>query len=155
VWTFPNSVEGWTLNNGEIGVAPGGGLTLRNIAPDPMLISPAGLAVEGRSNPLVLVRLTRTRPGKLWSGVLFYATPKHSYAEQFRGKLVDGRDIAVNETATLVFDMANPAKGGDDWINSTIDQIRFDTDDEAGGAFIVHQIAIGPNPDPAALAPQG
>ena len=49
--------------------------------------------------------------------------------------------------------MSRQANGGPDWINSTIDQIRVDVEDKPGGAFVIRQVAIAENPDPAALAP--
>ena len=63
-----------------------------------------------------------------------------------------GADPGVNETVVLVYDMANPKRGGDDWTNSLIDQIRLDTDDAGGGAFTVHQVAVTENPGVQALA---
>nr|MEA2799634.1 hypothetical protein [Phenylobacterium sp.] len=43
--------------------------------------------------------------------------------------------------------------GGPDWTQSNIDQIRFDVEDKPGGAFVIRQVAIAENPDPAALGP--
>ena len=63
-----------------------------------------------------------------------------------------GEDPAVNETTILVYDMANLKKGGQDWIHSVIDQVRFDFEDQPGGEFLVRQVAIANNPDPAAIA---
>jgi hypothetical protein len=43
--------------------------------------------------------------------------------------------------------------GAPDWTQSTIDQIRFDIEDKVGGAFVIRQIAIAENPNPASLTP--
>lgn len=152
LWTFRDSTDGFVLAGGELSLAPNG-LRVVNRAFDPILLSPKGLNIDGSRNTLVLIRLTRTKAGGKWSGALFYYTPNHATSEEYRDNPADPADIAVGETVTLVYDMANPAAGGDDWVTSTIDQLRFDSDDEAGGEFVIHQIAVGENPDPAALAP--
>lgn len=154
-WDFRDTTGGFVAGGGQAALAPRGGLAIRNTAFDPVLFSPQGLAIDGSRYPLVIVRLTRTKAGGGWAGQLFYSTDKHPMSEDFRGKLVDPRDPGVNETVTLVFDMARPATGAGDWTSSVIDQFRFDGDDLAGGEFVIHQIAVGENPDPAALAPAG
>jgi hypothetical protein len=42
----------------------------------------------------------------------------------------------------MVYDLAKPRKGGDDWLKSVITGIRLDLDDSAGGAFTLQQVAI-------------
>jgi hypothetical protein len=49
--------------------------------------------------------------------------------------------------------MSRQAAGAPDWTQSTIDQFRLDLEDKPGGAFIIRQIAITDNPDPAELGP--
>jgi hypothetical protein len=149
LWTFDGSTDGWTGLGATLVPATGGGLAVNNVAFDPILVSPSGLAIDGAHNPLVVIRLTRVKAGGDWSGTLFYVTPQHGTAEAFHGRPADLKDIAVNETVTLVYDMSRPAAGGEDWSASTIDQLRFDTDDQAGGQFVIHQVAIADNPDPA------
>ena len=78
----------------------------------------------------------------------------HAEGIGFLGKPLSGADPAVGETTTLVYDMSRQAVGGPDWTQSTIDQIRFDIEDKAGGGFLIRQIAIAENPDPAALGPR-
>lgn len=149
LWTFDGSTDGWTGGGTALGPAPGGGLSVSNTAFDPILFSPEGLAIDGARNPLVIIRLTRVKAGGDWSGTLFYVTAKHGTAEEFHARPADLKDVAVNETATLIYDMSRPATGGDDWTTSVIDQLRFDTDDKAGGQFVIHQVAVTDNPDPA------
>jgi hypothetical protein len=151
LWTFDGSTEGFTPVGSKITPAPGQGLTV-NIA-DPTIRSPKGLNVPGAQYSLVLVRLTRTAPASAWDGALYYTTATHSETVGYLGKPVSGADPAVGETTTLVYDMTRQAMGAPDWTQSTIDQIRFDIEDKAGGAFVIRQIAIAENPNPAALAP--
>jgi hypothetical protein len=148
LWTFDRSADGWTGAGVTLRPAPGGGLSVSNTAFDPILLSPAALAIDGGRNPLVVIRLTRVKAGGDWSGTLFYVTAGHGAAEAFHGRPADLKDVAVNETATLIYDMSRPAAGGADWTASVIDQLRFDTDDQAGGAFVIRQIAVAGNPDP-------
>jgi len=152
IWTFDGTTEGFVLTGGEVLPASPVGMDVRNGAFDPVLRSPKGLALDGGRYSLVLVRLTRTRGGSDWDGSVFYSTANHGEAGDFHAKPLAGADPAINETVVLVYDMANLKRGGDDWTMSLIDQIRLDTDDQAGGAFTVHQIAVTENPGAAALA---
>lgn len=149
LWTFDGSTEGFTAMRSSIALAPGQGLSVA-IA-DPTLRSPEGLNVPGGQFPLVLVRLTRTGPGELWDGALYYKTANHPEASGFVGKPLQGANPAVGETTTLVYDMSRQRRGGEDWVQSTIDQIRFDLEDRPGGRFVIHQIAIAENSAPDAL----
>ena len=151
LWTFDGSTEGFVLTGGA--ALPGApvGLEIQNERADPMLRSPTGLALDGRRFSLVLVRMTRTRPGAAWDGAIFYRTANHGESGEFQAKPIDGADPALNETVVVVYDMSRLKKGGDDWQISQIDQIRLDTDDQAGGGFVIHQIAVTENPGPEAL----
>ena len=152
LWTFDGSTEGFVLTGG--GVLPGApvGLEIQNNHPDPKLRSPRGLALDGSRYSLVLVRMTRTQPGAAWDGAIFYRTVDHGESGDFQAKPIDGADPGLNETVVMVYDMTRLKSGGDDWKMSQIDQIRLDTDDQAGGSFVIHQIAVTENPGPEALA---
>lgn len=151
LWTFDGSTEGFTAVGSRISPAPGQGINLA-IA-DPTIRSPKGLNVPGGQFPLVLVRLTRTAAASDWDGALYYSTATHGETIGFLGKPLSGADPKVGETTILVYDMSRQALGGPDWTRSKIDQIRFDVEDRPGGAFVIRQIAIAENPDPAALEP--
>ncbi|WP_372784769.1 hypothetical protein [Phenylobacterium sp.] len=149
LWTFDGSTDGFTALGSKITPAPGSGIAV-TIA-DPTIRSPKGLNVPGGQYPLVLVRLTRTAPAAVWDGALYYSTATHPETINFLGKPLYGANPKVGETTTLVYDMSRLAVGGPDWVQSTIDQIRFDVEDKPGGGFLIRQIAIAENPDPAAL----
>ncbi len=151
LWTFDGSTEGFTAMGSRIVPAPGQGIAVTIV--DPTIRSPKGLNVPGGQYPLVLVRLTRTAPGSAWDGALYYSTAAHSETINFLGKPIAGADPHVGETTILVYDMSRQAIGGPDWTQSNIDQIRFDVEDKPGGAFVIRQIAIAEDPDPAALGP--
>lgn len=152
LWTFDGSTEGFVLTGGEALPAPAVGLELRNLQVDPVLRSPRGLELNGGRYSLLLVRLTRTRAGADWDGAVFYSTVAHPESMEFQAKPIAGGNPAVGETVVLVYDMANLTRGGEDWKSSLIDQIRLDTDDQAGGAFTIHQVAVTENPGAVALA---
>lgn len=152
LWTFDGSTEGFVLTGGEALPAAAFGLELKNLQADPILRSPRGLELDGRRYSLVLVRLTRTSAGADWNGAVSYSTAAHPESGEFQALPIAGANPAVGETVVLVYDMANLVRGGEDWKSSLIDQIRLDTDDQAGGAFTIHQVAVTENPGAAALA---
>ena len=159
LWTFDGSTDGFTAMGSKITPAVGQGLAV-TIA-DPTIRSPKGLNVPGAQYPVVLVRLTRTAAASAWDGALYYSTAAHSETINFLGKPTSGADPKVGETTTLVYDMSHQALGAPDWTASIINQIRFDIEDKAGGAFVIRQIAItepldptaAPSPPPAAAPP--
>lgn len=141
LWTFDNATDGFTLLGGQASIEAGGGLHLTNTSGDPILLSPKGLDVSGSRFPMVVVRLTRVARGGAWAGSLFYFTTQHGPSEKLRTNPADPRDPAVNETVTLVYDLSK-APAAEDWAASTIEQLRFDTDDQTGGEFVIRQVAI-------------
>ena len=146
LWTFDGSTEGFATVGSRIVPAEGQGIAVTIV--DPTLRSPKGLNVPGARFSLVLVRLTRTAAGSGWDGALYYSTANHSESIDFLGKPNSGANPTVGETTTLVYDMSRQTLGGPDWTDATIDQIRVDIEDKAGGAFVIHQIAIAENPNP-------
>jgi hypothetical protein len=151
LWTFDGSTDGFTVVGSKIFPAAGQGIAV-TIA-DPTIRSPKGLDVPGGQYSLVLVRLTRTAPASTWDGALYYSTPGHPETINYLGKPLSGANPAVGETTTLVYDMSRQAIGAPDWMTSTIDQLRFDIEDKPGGAFVIRQVAIAENPNPAPVAP--
>lgn len=151
MWTFDGASDGFVLTGGLTGLAQNAGLRLSNQAPDPALRSPSGLEINGARGSLVLVRLTRKQASPAWDGTLYYSTAGHGESQGHFAKPVMGGSPAVNETVILAYDMAHPTGGGDDWTTSLISQIRFDTDDSPGGAFVIRQIAVTENPGREAL----
>jgi hypothetical protein len=151
LWTFDGSTEGFTAMGSKVAPVAGSGISV-TIA-DPTIRSPKGLNVPGGQYPLVLVRLTRFAAAPAWDGALYYSTAAHGEGIGYLGKPLLGANPAVGETTILVYDMSRQAIGAPDWMQSTIDQIRFDIEDRPGGAFLIRQVAIAENPDPAAFGP--
>ena len=153
LWTFEGTTDGFTMRNGEVAPADGAGLSVNELKPNALLRTPRGLNVDGHTRSLVIVRVTRVSPAKLFDGSAYYTTAAHGEAAAFHARAVAGKDPEVGETTTLVFDMHRLSKGDLDWRNSIIDQVRIDLDDGGGGAFIVRQVAIALDPGGIPLAP--
>jgi hypothetical protein len=147
LWTFDGSTDGFTGLKSQVTPAQGQGLAVAVV--DPILRSPSGLNAPGGRYSMVIVRITRTGAGEAWDGALYYTTAAHPESASFLGKPMGGAKPGLNETVTLLYDMSRPLRGGGDWLASTIDQIRLDLEDKAGGQFVIHQIAIAENPDAA------
>ncbi len=157
LWTFDGTTEGFTMGGGDVAPAEHSGLAVSEQAPDSQLRTPRGLNVNGHTRSLVVVRVTRVRAGPPFDGSVYYTTATHGENEAFHARPMAGKDPVVGETAVLVYDMHRLAAGDLDWRNSIIDQVRIDLDDGAGGAFVVHQVAIALDPRgvPPAPPPKG
>lgn len=146
LWTFEGASDGFVAAGGDVLPAKSSGLIVEETAADAILRTPRGLNIDGAVRSLVIVRLTRLRPAKLWDGTLYYSTPGHTETAEFFAKPVSGTNPAVNQTVTLIYDMHQLRAGGDDWKASIIDQVRLDLDDTPGGAFVLRQVAIAQDP---------
>jgi hypothetical protein len=152
IWRFDGGVDGFTAVGSKISSDPGGGLRVQQQGLDPVLRSPRTLSIEGRRYNAVLVRLTREKPGAKWDGSLFYTTPAHGETGEFHTKPARGANPVVGETTIMVYNMAAPKTGGDDWTTSIVSGLRLDLDDTADGAFLIRQIAVVSLPSPPPLA---
>jgi hypothetical protein len=155
-WTFEAGTDGFQGAGSTLAARPGGGLDVTGDLFDPIVRFPKDLSIKGSEANAVLVRITRNRDTERWDGSLFWATAAHGEAAGFATKPVRGADPAVGETTIMVYDLAKPRKGGDDWLKSVITGIRLDLDDSEGGAFTIQQVAIvnipgGATPETATL----
>jgi hypothetical protein len=142
LWTFETGADGFEGAGSTLAARPGGGLDVKGDLFDPIVRLPKDLSVKGAESNAVLVRITRNKDTERWDGSLFWATAAHGEAAGFATKPIRGADPAVGETTIMVYDLAQPKKGGDDWTRSTITGVRLDLDDSAGGEFTIHQVAI-------------
>lgn len=146
VWSFDGTTDGFVATGGEVQPGDAAGMTYRSVAEDPILRSPKGLNIDGHGRTLVIIRLTRVQAGGRWDGTVFYTTPRHGESAEYQAKPLFGGDPAVGATETIVFDMSRLKRGGADWTGSVIDQIRLDLDNDAGGEFLIRQVAIAEAP---------
>jgi hypothetical protein len=145
IWRFEDGPQGFggTVN---IAFSPIDGTHLSNDIFDAQLRSPNGLALDGARFNMVLVRLSRLANGPPWDGSLFWITNAHDASDGFHTKPFLGADPGPNETVILAYDLTRPRHGGSDWQQSVIQQLRLDTDDGAGGKFLLREIAVVQNP---------
>ena len=141
LWQFDAGVEGWTGAGCTLD-ASGGALTVTATNNDPQIVR-GSLSINGGSFPLIRVKLTR-RAGTAsdWDGKLFYVTSAHGQSGSYY-KQASNPAIAVGESAVVEWDMAALTAGGNDWLSSTIAQVRIDLGGTKGGVFDVDWIAIG------------
>lgn len=141
LWQFDAGVEGWTGAGCTLD-ASGGTLTVTATNNDPQIVR-GSLSINGGSFPLIRVKLTR-RAGTAsdWDGKLFYVTSAHGQSGSYY-KQASNPAISVGESAVVEWDMAALTAGGNDWLSSTIAQVRIDLGGTKGGVFDVDWIAIG------------
>jgi hypothetical protein len=142
LWTFDAGTDGFEAAGATLSARPGGGMVVEGNVLDFVVRFPKDVAIKGAEANTVLVRLTRNKDTARWDGSLFWKTAAHGETGDFYTSPVRGADPAVGETTLMVYDMANPRKGKDDWVKSVITGLRLDLDDDAGGAFTIHQVAI-------------
>lgn len=142
-------VKAWDFAKGPVQVeaenvvsrhVAGQGLDVSSVAPDAILRIPLNL--RGSDASLVVVRLTRVKAGAGWDGALYYVTKRHGEVRAFVGYPGDPAAPPAGVPVVLVYDMEELPAGGGDWMKSTIEHIRLDLDNEAGGEVIIHQIAL-------------
>lgn len=147
-WDFRSAFDGWTL----LGI--GNAATLNEYfyfnsnAQDYCLISPP-INVIGAQHTKVRARIRRVLDTP-WEGVLFYRTNNHTYTYDYHKTALNSTKL--NEWSIVEWDMSQLTNGGNDWVNSTILQIRLDFGMNAGDAYDVDWISIGSMSPPVSSA---
>ena len=141
-WTFANSVEGFAGAGTTVSLNEGGGLHAVGTRFDPIIRSPRNLDVKGATSNAILVRVTRQKSGGHWDGSIFYNTAGHQEVAGFAVTPSRGANPAVGETTIMVYDLTKPVKVASDWQSSVITGFRLDLDDDVGGDFVIHEVAI-------------
>ena len=154
-WTFDAGTDGFEGAGATLSARPDGGIDVKGNVFDSIVRFPKGLSIKGAEANTVLVRVTRNQDTARWDGSLFWKTAAHGETGDFYASPVRGADPAVGETTVMVYDMAKPRKGGDDWVKSVITGLRLDLDDDVGGEFTLHQVAIVNVPGGVSPAPEG
>ncbi len=156
-WTFTDSVQGFAGAGTDVSLKEGGGLHAVGTRFDPIIRSPRNLNINGATSNAILVRITRQKNSGHWDGSIFYNTAGHQEVAGFAVTPSRGANPAVGETTIMVYDLTKPVKVASDWQSSVITGFRLDLDDDVGGDFVIHEIAIvsipAPAPGGAALKP--
>lgn len=157
-WSWPaHNPEGWTFSrtNHELTWPEGGGIGIRTPIdidePDVHLRS-APLSFSGADYPKVVVDFECTEncildPDRI-ELTLYYTTANHTETINFSGLPSNAKPLAQGERRKLVYDMANQTRGGPDWSQSEISQIRFDLPRGPNAAYIVRSIKVCHKIDP-------
>lgn len=141
--------NGFTASEADL-VAEDCGLDVAQTGDDPGLLSPSSLAIDGSTDYIVRIDIERIalRTAGAWHGRLQYATadsPGHAFSDSYYADIPEVPNV-VGARRGLEIDMSDLAAGGSDWIDSTIDQLRFEFDapgSPGDGEFRVRQIQIG------------
>ncbi|HAU74396.1 MAG TPA: hypothetical protein DCW88_02320 [Agrobacterium sp.] len=96
-----------------------------------------GLNAPGNRARYLAFRIKRTAGS--FENTVFYSTPSHNFSNSFR-KLWT-REVS-GEWTTVVLDMWDLTTGGTDWKNSTINNVRVDFTEAAGGVIEVAWIGV-------------
>jgi hypothetical protein len=138
-WNFTTTDESWTGANATVSSVDGA-LQVLATASDPRILSPGSLTINGSVARIVRARVMRLN-GSDWQGALFYVTSGHGISGSFFKSIPD--TTILNKWVTLEWNMADLTAGGDDWITSTITQLRFDFGVGAVGDFLVDWVLVG------------
>lgn len=144
LWQFTSTDGGWTgtrltLTTGATA------LTITATATDPVLRSPTGLNINGRSHRYVRARVRRTVGAGTWDGVVYYATDFHGETGN-ANKVIAAPTVANGTWVTLEWDMHNLSNGGQDWQESVINFFRIDLSQTGTDVWEVDWIAVGIDP---------
>lgn len=143
-WDFGPDTKGWAGLDVSMS-ANDTGLVVTTLTTNSRLFSPENLTIDGSKYDKVVVRLKRLTqgPGSLWEGpVLYYASTAHPIdADNYR-KFANQRFVKNTYTA-FVFDMANLSRGGDDWKNSIVTQLRLDLGETSDDEYEIDWIGVG------------
>ena len=140
LWQFDATTEGWTAAGATLAWSAGK-VTITSTGSDPTLNSPSGLAITGSLYPKVKIQVTRVA-GSGWDGKVFYATSGHGFNSGYY-KSIPNPNLTAGKSVVLDVDMTSLTVGGADWINSTINQIRFDLGSTSSDVFTVDWIGVG------------
>lgn len=139
-WVFANTDNSFTATQATITTATSH-IIFTETNTDPILLSPSGLTIDGSIYYIIEIDVKRItdRTGGSFDGRVLYTTGGHGFSASYY-KSFD--DISLNERRTIRLDMSDLTAGGDDWITSTITQIRIDFDNATDGEFEIYSIKV-------------
>lgn len=155
VWSWETgSIGEWRMGGSsipEVYWPENGGLGVRAPlepeAPDLHVRSPA-LTIQGSDYDRVMVDLECIKPAGMNDLAIFYVTPNHPESPDFRNRPVNNAPMSAGERVVFSYDMSGLLVGGTDWVDSEIQQIRFDFPQGAGSDYVLHSIRLCSSKDP-------
>ena len=145
VYNFASNVEGFTTAGSGSSLSQSNGALIWTAASDSRILSPT-LDLPGASISKIRIRLRATSANPTWEGIIYYTTPGHGESGLYYGVIPPPVIPIVQSTYYIVdVDMSNLGpNGGTDWIDSTINSIRFDISDSSS-TWEIDWIALGSN----------
>lgn len=147
-WTWTEAAgTRWTFGSAQpVTYWPdGGGIGIRTPQDatdlDVFLRSPK-MEIAGSAYTKVVVDLECISPGEQDDLTIYYITDTHSESPNFRVTPLDSASLKAGERRKLVYDLNRLARGDRDWIESTIQRIRFDLPQGAGAEYVLHSVQI-------------
>lgn len=155
VWTWEAGTIGeWRMGGSsipEIYWPESGGIgvkaPLEPESPDLHVRSPT-LSIKGADYDRILVDLECIVPAKVNDLSIFYVTSGHAETADFRARPINNALMSAGDRVVFSYDMTKLLAGGTDWVDSEIQQIRFDFPQGAGSDFILHSIRLCSSKDP-------
>ena len=142
-WGFNGGNDDWDPTDATLDTS-GEYIKVTTNSADSQLKSPDDLNIDGSRFTHVVFRMRRTASDNghdFETPVLFYKTDEHDFLHAYRKAV--GRPLPLNQWITFTFDMTKLTAGGDDWVNSTIQQLRLDVSFQEGDAFDIDFVALG------------
>jgi hypothetical protein len=155
LWDFDTTTDGWTVVNGTITYSAlnGGSVVVADTAATAVqtaITSPSGLTIPGSKYTRVKVGISRIAGTEANLIMLYTDAANPTFAGAVAKAISTPAGLSnIGEFVVLDFDMENLTLGGNDWINSTITQLRLlltsSTSTHADDQFRIHWIAVGRN----------
>jgi hypothetical protein len=109
----------------------------------------------GSTIPKIRARIRCISASPTWEGVVYYSTGGHGYSGSFFKIIAaPATPLVQNTWYTVEWDMALLSAGGNDWLNSTINNVRFDISNNIS-TWEIDWIAFGTSFVPDALPGSG
>jgi hypothetical protein len=143
------SILGWAAEQANL-TATTSGMIVAPTSPDPIMRSPAGLAIDGGTQRYIRLDVERlaVRTAGTWQGAVLYITSGHPESGSFV-KTFPELDNTIGARQVYVIDMHALTAGGTDWADNIITRLRIDFEDGQVGAvtpngqFKIHSVIVG------------
>ena len=129
-YNFNNTVEGFVNLHETILTAQSTSMKVESIGYDPYFHKE--LSIVGADYSKIQMRIKRLA-GTGWDGSIFYKTAGHNYSGSYH-KIISEPDN-FSEYQVIEWDMSNLTSGGADYIDNTIQGLRFDLGIDAADDF--------------------
>lgn len=151
-YTFDSGTDGWAASTATL-TASNGSLIWTPTGTNPTLYRSLSLSerYQGSAARWITARVRRVSGTGTWEGNCYYWTPSHGASASYRKAVSAPSDL--DQWNTVVWDMSALTAGGNDYITSEIQYIRFDLVSDATSVWEISDIKVtGTNPTADATA---